>query len=273
MRLLRLELKGKYKGLENQVFDFTQTNGNIIAFIGLNGSGKSQLLELIAETFAYIERWARDDFLTKKYLPFIVKVTYMLNNGERYFVQVGMSSGRYISDVGGKVSIFDERRVSLPGGKPCLPDYIVGYASGLNENLQRAFMKHNLQVFNILNIKHKRGKELVKAETPEDIADINKKYLNKYSFIYDHPRDSSEYTDDHQDDESWEDSEISPQLQLELLQNLKETATPVSKMIYLDYDSATLVIFALAILPDAVIADLFQEIPYCIPKKLLYTMT
>lgn len=56
MRLLSLTLDGQYKGLKNQVFDFSETSGNIIALIGLNGSGKSQLLELISETFAYLER-------------------------------------------------------------------------------------------------------------------------------------------------------------------------------------------------------------------------
>ncbi|MDC4293041.1 ATP-binding cassette domain-containing protein, partial [Acinetobacter baumannii] len=59
MRLLSLELIGQYKGLKDQYFDFRNTEGNILALIGLNGSGKSQLLELIAETFAYLERKQR----------------------------------------------------------------------------------------------------------------------------------------------------------------------------------------------------------------------
>ena len=59
MRLLSLRLLGQYKGLKEQYFDFHHVNGSIIALIGLNGSGKSQLLELMAEIFAFLERAQR----------------------------------------------------------------------------------------------------------------------------------------------------------------------------------------------------------------------
>jgi ABC-type multidrug transport system ATPase subunit len=48
MKLLSLELIGRYKGLADQAFDFSEASGSILAFIGLNGSGKSQLMESIA---------------------------------------------------------------------------------------------------------------------------------------------------------------------------------------------------------------------------------
>ena len=62
MRLLSLELIGQYKGLADQTFDLSGASSSIIAFIGLNGSGKSQLMELIAEILAYVERRQRKDF-------------------------------------------------------------------------------------------------------------------------------------------------------------------------------------------------------------------
>jgi len=80
MRLLSLELIGQYKGLKDQYFDFQNTEGNILALIGLNGSGKSQLLELIAETFAYLERKQREDFITRTPLPFGVNVQYLIKS-------------------------------------------------------------------------------------------------------------------------------------------------------------------------------------------------
>ena len=46
-----------------------------MAFIGLNGSGKSQLLELIGETFAYLEHYQRTGFKTRPSLGFLVSVT------------------------------------------------------------------------------------------------------------------------------------------------------------------------------------------------------
>lgn len=62
MKLLHFELFGQYKGLANQQFDFSDAPGKVIVLIGLNGSGKSQLMELIAEAFAYLERRKRTDF-------------------------------------------------------------------------------------------------------------------------------------------------------------------------------------------------------------------
>ncbi|WP_190322179.1 coiled-coil domain-containing protein [Candidatus Enterovibrio escicola] len=47
MKLTRVELTGSYKGLHDSVFDFSKSNSFLLAFIGLNGCGKSQLLELI----------------------------------------------------------------------------------------------------------------------------------------------------------------------------------------------------------------------------------
>jgi hypothetical protein len=37
MRLLSLSLRGSYKGLKDQVFDFSYAQDNIFALIGLNG--------------------------------------------------------------------------------------------------------------------------------------------------------------------------------------------------------------------------------------------
>src|SRR5680860_489968 len=82
MRLLSLTLAGQYKGLKDQSFNFSQTTDNVFALIGLNGSGKSQLLELISETFAYLERWYLEEFRIKKGLGFGVMVHYEWNFGD-----------------------------------------------------------------------------------------------------------------------------------------------------------------------------------------------
>ena len=76
MRLLSLSLRGSYKGLKDQFFDFSYAQGNVFAFICLNSSGKSQLLELIGESFAYLERWKREDFKTTTSLGFGVTIHY-----------------------------------------------------------------------------------------------------------------------------------------------------------------------------------------------------
>jgi len=66
MKLLNLEIKG-YKNLKEKVnFDFTQSN-NYAALIGLNGSGKSNILEAVSIIFASlytgrkIKNWNKDN--------------------------------------------------------------------------------------------------------------------------------------------------------------------------------------------------------------------
>jgi len=44
MRLLSLRLDEQYKGLKDRLFNFESNTDNVIAFIELNGSGKSQLV-------------------------------------------------------------------------------------------------------------------------------------------------------------------------------------------------------------------------------------
>ncbi|WP_285260592.1 ATP-binding cassette domain-containing protein [Halopseudomonas bauzanensis] len=90
MRLLSLSLAGQYKGLKDRTFDFEAAQGNIIAFIGLNGSGKSQLLELIAEIFSYAERFVRYDFKTNTGFPFAVLLVYEIE-GIRCKIKINQS--------------------------------------------------------------------------------------------------------------------------------------------------------------------------------------
>ena len=49
VRLLSIKLFGEYKGLKDQAFDFSVAGGDVAVLIGMNGSGKSQVMELIAE--------------------------------------------------------------------------------------------------------------------------------------------------------------------------------------------------------------------------------
>lgn len=78
MKLLRLTIEGSYKGLRDQIFGFSCCSENIIIFVGLNGAGESQLLELIAEVFGYLERIRRSDFKTRNSLPFAIGLEYQI---------------------------------------------------------------------------------------------------------------------------------------------------------------------------------------------------
>ncbi|TCM67492.1 putative AbiEii toxin of type IV toxin-antitoxin system [Acinetobacter calcoaceticus] len=245
MRLLSLELIGQYKGLKDQYFDFRNTEGNILALIGLNGSGKSQLLELIAETFAYLERKQREDFITRTPLPFGVNTQYSIKhqNQTEDLILVNIDKQGNVNSY--KITEDGERHPLLLGA--ILPDFIVGYASGLNENLQRAFMKNSLQYFEIKRISAQRQKLLANDLNEEQISDINQKYLKKYPHIFDNL-----YSEDY-DQENY--------------LSLREVNLQPSNLIYLDYDSTSLLLLSLILLPLEKVEQIFGELGFKYPIK------
>lgn len=158
MRLLSLTLDGQYKGLRDQTFSFDATQGNIIAFIGLNGSGKSQLLELIAESFGYLERFMRSDFKCRNWfstLAIELRYTNQVYDSEdhasNYVVQIYQTGAVTLYRDG---ILVDIKALGHSGiEEEILPSQIIGYSSGLNENLQRAFMKNTIQYLDVMNVK------------------------------------------------------------------------------------------------------------------------
>jgi hypothetical protein len=84
MRLKSLYIQ-EYKNIKEQTFDFSNNTG-YIAFIGLNGSGKSNLIEAISLIF--------NGFLNKKRIPFEYEIRYE-HDGKNYTRKKG---GAYIDD-------------------------------------------------------------------------------------------------------------------------------------------------------------------------------
>lgn len=288
MRLLSLRLDGKYKGLKNQYFDFHRTQGNILALIGLNGSGKSQLLELIAEAFAFLERKQRTDFKVRTPLGFGFELLYQLRGVTNHSVgSPAMVCGSPLAVAGGihspkfKVMLeqgsLDPRafiwkqeewqEIPLVGVE--LP-YIVGYSSGQNENLQRSFMKNAVQYFDNMRIRLNRKKELNAKLNDAQISDINKRYLKRAPHLFE-PEDSY-FESRYLTTESGErlTTEAGEPLDAEsYLLDLREYPTALSKCVYLDYDCAGLALASLALLPTDDIDTIFSEITFKYPKELV----
>jgi predicted ATPase len=244
VKLLKLKLIGTYKGLSDQTFDFSETSGNVMAFIGLNGSGKSQLLELIAEIFAYLERKKRSDFKTRKRLPF----KFMIEFATGDFIDAGRGSTY-------RAELLDRDEVATqylsgdiwwdqPFDETPLPEYVVGYASGLNENLQRAFLKNALQYFDIMVIRAARRKLLSGTVSEKTVEEINLDYSRRHPHIF-------------------ESSNAENHL------SLRESDTTIPSTIFLDYDCNALLMASLALLSEVELRKLFPEIPFCYPRKLV----
>ncbi|GAC31712.1 AAA family ATPase [Paraglaciecola polaris] len=197
MRLLSLTLNGQYKGLKDQTFSFDNAQGNIIAFIGINGSGKSQLLELIAESFGYLERFLRSDFKCRNWfsnLAIELRYTNQAYDSEEhantYAVQIDQQGIIKLYRDGTLVDIDSREHSGIE--EEILPSQIIGYSSGLNENLQRAFMKNNIQYLDVMNVKrqweqrfaainaakNEKGKHL----TESDIELLERQFREAYHY-------------------------------------------------------------------------------------------
>lgn len=230
---MRLSLQGSYKGLKDQAFDFSAATGNVAALIGLNGSGKSQLLELIVESFAYLERKKRRDFKARRTMPFDVTIEYeeqsdRLTRIETYQVSFGLEAGIQSRRLqGGEWTgiSFEE----LP-----LPLQIIGYSSGSNENLQRGFLKNAVQYFDVMQVRANRRSHLAKRER-EDHPIIEGYFRRRYRGIF---------------------PDVDP------YGMLIERDTPLPAGIFLDYDCCALILASLAVLPQREMDVLVRELPF-----------
>lgn len=260
MRLISLDLSGSYKGLKDQFFDFSYAQDNIFALIGLNGSGKSQLLELIGESFAYLERWQRAEFKNKTSLGFSVVVHYQWdlrhdNDALLYpdmpITRDGIVELKVTIELNGDVVLSirnaDEWH-TLEAGEHQFPiPIVVGYASGLNENLQRSFMKNAVQHFEVRRVSAQRHKRLSQKIDQEQQAEINYQYINKYPHIFSQLSEKGFVQDGYLE--------------------LREVNSFASNFNYLDYDNVGLLVLSLSVLPTETVLQLFDEITYKHPVK------
>ncbi|WP_089138817.1 AAA family ATPase [Vibrio rumoiensis] len=266
MKLISLTLDGEYKGLANQSFNFSQTQGNILALIGLNGSGKSQLLELIAEIFAFLERVQREDFKVRTSLGFGFELIYQIkvdvgsnfsktNFSSWSFATTETLTYRIVLDIDSKKPqcyiVTDGEDDSLDIDKIRLP-YVVGYASGLNENLQRSFMKNAVQFYEIMRVRHRRRKALENVEGGALRAEINRSYLSRYPHIFSLREPDSSFSD-----------YFFPE------HEILESDTPISNMVFLDYDCVGIMLACLSVFSTKNIDNILEELSFYKPNKLV----
>lgn len=145
MNLLSVNLlSDNFKSLEKFkkpiLFDESPLNTfDPICLVGLNGSGKSHFMELIAECFMLSEYYGiNQKFPSFENVPLLFEIEYSLNASESpIYIKIARTKNKKITQY--IKNEIDEEYVETVFSNSFLPKKIIGYSSGLNETLSSPF--------------------------------------------------------------------------------------------------------------------------------------
>lgn len=177
MRLNRLKLVGRYKsivGTEQQPFTYTFKPNSYgyspICLVGLNGSGKSNFIELIADIFGYADRYFNPQYECAEDLTYDFEIEYQIKGGSVLRTVLLKCTGSnlkmlYIEDerplsygtnelenyqldqMVELLGIFDEVQSDF---HEMLPTNVIAYSSGNNQGLSSVFAKAQLSFYDVV---------------------------------------------------------------------------------------------------------------------------
>ena len=148
MKLLRLKIDQEYKSLNRFADTFNQAGIGYdhiapICFVGLNGSGKSNIIEALSEILCFLDLYHLLFLKTPKWAlqsPLSFEVEYVLNQNTNQEHHILIKSRK-----SGAPELFEKdgtgQFISLSNSKlgSALPSRILGYSSGHNETISFPF--------------------------------------------------------------------------------------------------------------------------------------
>ncbi|MCL1665126.1 restriction system-associated AAA family ATPase [Elizabethkingia ursingii] len=207
MKLLKIEINSEFSSLKpgfklyfrSPFKDFNNDEWkqfHPFCFAGLNGSGKSNVLEALANIFFHLECCANvnhpqnfiNQFSPSECKPNAYKLEYYIKpqseKGEctiesMVLVNVVKEVNKipemtwkpypFDQESPRKIDLVSDRRASIPaGGKNYLPDLIIGYSSGENETLSIPFLKSRLLQFDEYEEAIRKGYEFELKKSKSD---------------------------------------------------------------------------------------------------------
>lgn len=198
MKLHYIKLLSSFRGLKKGFhIEFPKENNSEYSlspycFIGVNGSGKSNILEVLSEIFFYLELFEqqKDDDLKKMSTPFGFEIEYSLPKFEFQLQQKGAdfdiwSEADPIIRIIKKpntlprvITVLDNREYKTAYVKKSdlnisLPQHIIGYSSGMNELISNSFIKmgfHYIEQF----------ENLLSEDAGAGSLDVNRMFFMDY---------------------------------------------------------------------------------------------
>ncbi|OBU41637.1 hypothetical protein CTM76_16835 [Photobacterium phosphoreum] len=177
MRLNRLKLVGRYKsivGTEQQPFIYTFKSSSEgyspICLVGLNGSGKSNFIELIADIFGYADRYFNPQYECSTDLTYDFEIEYQITGGsvlrtvllkctDSELKMLYIEGERPLSYGTNELESYQlDQMVELLGifnevqsdFHEMLPTNVIAYSSGNNQGLSSVFAKAQLSFYNVV---------------------------------------------------------------------------------------------------------------------------
>ena len=150
MKLVRLKINQQYKSLNAFEYNFKEKdveydNISPICLVGLNGSGKSNIIEALSEIFCFLDLYCLNYTNVPKWAmksPLSFEIEYLLSNNNR-ITHVRIESKK---NKGPELYEIDEH--NLPIEIPLkyldkyLPNRILGYSSGHNEIISFPYFRN-----------------------------------------------------------------------------------------------------------------------------------
>jgi restriction system-associated AAA family ATPase len=175
MKLIRLKIGNRFRSLPKDFeIEFSKTepqsiSNDPICFVGTNGSGKSNVLEALAEIFEYLDLYflkytsqtsevaTIDQFIVEYLLPAVSSSPPLFSN----LIRIGNTEFAHIKirKLSGRAPIFSEmvngQPLPLVASSEFLPTRIIGYSSGQNELLSIPFKKLNFKYYHYVREEQK----------------------------------------------------------------------------------------------------------------------
>lgn len=174
MRLIRIEVVGKYKSIGGTAdnpfsYDFQENSSDYspLCLVGLNGSGKSNFIELIADIFGYADRYFNPQYQCEEDLPYNFVLDYKLNYGGGIkFIKLKCFDSKLKMYTYNDISYLDFLSVNYKSPNlsaslvnvsevdcdfhDLLPKKIIAYSSGHNQGLSSVFAKTQYSLFDVV---------------------------------------------------------------------------------------------------------------------------
>lgn len=178
MKLLRLKLLSEFRGLNKGfeiIFDNTNQEQKLepICFVGLNGSGKSNILEVVSEIFYYLESFVKGVNQHNNNFGFEIsyllsKQTYQINSNKPIESDLEV---KIIKKIGHNPIANGERDSEKI--RDFLPIQIISYSSGMNELISNPYIKMDFQYL-------KEFDQLTGEDAIGDTLSLNRMFFMDY---------------------------------------------------------------------------------------------